>query len=260
MNLCVVVPCYNEFNRLPEEKFIQFVQANSDIQVLFVNDGSKDQTIDKLKALSKSSSLLNYLDLERNQGKAEAVRQGLNHAIKKLSVDVVAYWDADLATPLESILLFKQQLLVSPHLKIVIGSRIKRLGSHIYRKKIRHYLGRVFATVASIVLKVGVYDTQCGAKMFRVTKELSASLEKPFLTKWVFDVELFARLLTYMDVEEFEGMTYEYPLPSWKDVGESKVKFYDFITSIRDMVVIYFNYASSFKSKRVIADVTKSES
>ena len=105
---------------------------------------------------------------------------------------------------------------------VALGSRIARLGAHIERKPSRHYVGRVFATAASWVLDLAVYDTQCGAKLFRHTDALDAALARPFRSRWSFDVELLGRLLARgLSVDRIV----EVPLAKWVDVAGSKLSF-----------------------------------
>jgi hypothetical protein len=107
-----------------------------------------------------------------------------------------------------------------------MGSRVQLLGRAIERKHVRHYLGRVFATCASLSLGLPVYDTQCGAKLFRHTEALARALEQPFTSRWVFDVELLARLVR--PGPGIAGITEdrirEEPLLSWTDVPGSKLR------------------------------------
>src|SRR5262249_19557526 len=77
----------------------------------------------------------------------------------------------------------------------VLGTRVSMLGRDIERSRLRHYLGRLFASAASLVLDLSVYDTQCGAKVFRRTPALDAAISEPFLSRSVLDVELLARLV-----------------------------------------------------------------
>ena len=97
--------------------------------------------------------------------------------------DYIGYWDADLETPLEAIPALCELLDARPDLEIVFGARVRLLGRAIARSALRHYLGRMFATAASMVLGLAVYDTQCGAKLFRASPAIRALFQEPFLTR-----------------------------------------------------------------------------
>jgi dolichyl-phosphate beta-glucosyltransferase len=167
------------------------------------------------------------LSLSPNRGKAEAVRQGLLRALQQTDAGVVGYLDADLSTPVAEILRLLDIMDQSAAAQVVIGARISLLGSDIRRSAFRHYLGRVFATAASLLLKTRVYDTQCGAKLFRRSPALAAALGQPFLSRWSFDVELLGRLLAGTPaVPPVDQRSFiEVPLHAWRDVPGSKLSF-----------------------------------
>ncbi|MHC4178100.1 MAG: glycosyltransferase, partial [Planctomycetota bacterium] len=191
----IVVPCYNEARRLDTGAFQQFVARGHLARFLLVNDGSTDDTAAALETLRRwNPGKFDVCHLPRNVGKAEAVRQGVLRALQR-PVDSVGFWDADLATPLEAIPQFCELLRRDPRLQMVIGARVKLLGRTIERRILRHYLGRLFATAASVVLRLPVYDTQCGAKLIRASAEMRALFDEPFRTNWIFDVELLARFI-----------------------------------------------------------------
>ncbi|KAK3287118.1 hypothetical protein CYMTET_5347 [Cymbomonas tetramitiformis] len=104
----VVVPgCYDEADRLPKQEFLDYASALEDIVFLFVNDGSKDGTLALLNsAQSSHPEKVQVLDLPLNRGKAEAVRLGMQRSCE-IQARYVAFWDADLATPLETIKEFR---------------------------------------------------------------------------------------------------------------------------------------------------------
>lgn len=243
----VVVPCYNEARRLDAEAFVSFAETHPDIRFLFVNDGSTDGTPELLAGLERRHpEALRAMSLASNSGKAEAVRSGIVAALRE-GPDYVAFWDADLATPLETILPFRDLLDSRPEISMVIGSRVKLLGRAIDRQPIRHYLGRIAATLASLTLGISVYDTQCGAKMFRATPEVAGLFAEPFQTHWIFDIEIIARLIRHRRdhrLPSAEGTIYEMPLLEWRDVRGSKVKGGDFLTGALELVTIRRKYLS----------------
>ena len=218
----VTIPCYNEADRLKCDAFVDFVREHREVMFIFVDDGSTDDTAHLLTSMSKSeANNIQFITLETNRGKAEAVRQGTLRAIAA-GARYVGYWDADLATPLNPILEFIGELKRKSDLLLVMGARVQLLGRTILRKRYRHYLGRIFATVASVVLRMPVYDTQCGAKMFVASEPVALAFRDPFISRWVFDVEILARLVCRGNVNP-QVAIYEYPLFEWYDVKGSKI-------------------------------------
>jgi hypothetical protein len=187
------------------------------------------------------------LHVKENAGKAEAVRKGLLQAFAA-DPEYVGYWDADLATPLNAALTFCEILDSRPGIEMVFGARVSLLGRSVERHPVRHYLGRVFATAASLALGIGFYDTQCGAKLFRMSREIRSLFERPFLTRWIFDVELIARLVSVRSGTNrapVHQIVYEFPLQEWRDVAGSKVKPHDFVRALAELAVISWRYRRS---------------
>jgi dolichyl-phosphate beta-glucosyltransferase len=214
----VVVPCFNEARRLDGPAVLALLDEPR-TDVLFVDDGSTDATRSVLAGLVRDTGgRARLLALDENGGKGEAVRRGLQAAIDHGAV-VVGFLDADLSTPVDEMLRILDVLDARADVEAVLGARVALLGRTIERTPARHYLGRVFATVASTMLGVRVYDTQCGAKAFRVTEALRGALASSFSSRWAFDVELLARLLRSME----PGRLVEVPLQSWHDVKGSKL-------------------------------------
>jgi dolichyl-phosphate beta-glucosyltransferase len=221
----IVVPCFNEAQRLHDDGFRPFL-VSPQIRLLFVNDGSTDETEARLHALcGRFDGRARTMNLAFNQGKGEAVRQGMLSALAE-GAETVGYFDADLATP-PSEMLRLIALLEDGPTQVALAARVGLLGTRIDRRASRHYLGRVFATFASLVLHLRVYDTQCGAKVFRRSELLAAALSEPFTARWAFDVELLGRLLA--GTPGTRGLTerdlVEMPLRRWTDIPDSKLSW-----------------------------------
>jgi glycosyltransferase involved in cell wall biosynthesis len=241
----IVIPCYNEARRLRVADFVAYAASCPDVSFLFVDDGSRDQTWEVLENLRKQAGpSVHVLRKMPNGGKAEAVRDGMNHALDHLDPGIVGFWDADLAAPLDAIQDLRCILVRQPSIDMVFGSRVRLLGHRIERRPIRHYLGRVSATIISNVLRLPVYDTQCGAKLFRAGAELRQVLRDPFISGWIFDVEIIARFIQLAggDSAKIADRIYEFPLHVWEDIAGSKVEPTAFLKGLRDVLHIRRRY------------------
>jgi dolichyl-phosphate beta-glucosyltransferase len=236
--LRLVVPCYNEAGRLKPDAFLALTASRADAALLFVDDGSSDGTAAILAEMAaRSAGRVSVLTLPHNSGKARAVQRGVLAAFEQPS-SLVGYWDADLSTPLTALQEFIDVLDADPRVDIVIGSRVKLLGRRIDRNALRHYSGRVFATAASLALGVDVYDTQCGAKIFRKTETVRQAFEAPFRSKWIGDVEILARYIASVGRAAAESRIYELPLKAWTEVPGSKLNLWQGLRSVWDLALI----------------------
>lgn len=242
MNVCIVIPCYNEEHRIKLDAFDQFMALNDSVDFLFVNDGSTDDTANIISEFCKNRAHCKLLDLEMNGGKAEAIRQGVLSIDNQQDYSYVGFFDADLATPLSEIPYFITEINKRDRrLLFIMGTRISRMGAAIKRKAVRHYVGRIFATLVSNLLRIPVYDTQCGAKLIH-TSVVYELFEKPLITKWLFDVELIARLELKLGVKQMHNILLEVPLNAWSEIDGSKLKLTDFLKAPFELFAIYRKY------------------
>ena len=240
--LIVVVPCFNEERRLPVDEFRRYDGAGARVEFCFVDDGSTDGTLRLLESLrAEDPSRFSLLTLERNRGKAEAVRRGIVAAMER-QPDFVGFWDADLATPLSELPSFLKVFAADPLIEMVFAARVRLLGRSISRNPSRHYFGRVGATLISSSLGLAVYDTQCGAKLFRTSEAMREIFSHPFLSRWIFDVEIIARFVLQRGRDAAAKAIYELPIAVWHDVKGSKVKSTDFLRALRDLWKIHRAY------------------
>jgi len=237
----VVIPCFNEGGRLDTETFAALA-ATPGIDLLFVNDGSTDATPLLLDQLASDCEAVGVEHLPTNQGKAEAVRRGLARALDT-DVAMVAYFDADLATPVSELCRLIDMLAAyreqgSP-INGIIASRVLLLGRRIERRRSRHYLGRAFATMAAVALGAQVYDTQCGAKVFVATDNLRNAVSARFTSRWAFDIELLGRLAAGDPTALSPQPTIiEEPLLAWSDVPGSTLSARSMLRSGLDVMAM----------------------
>jgi hypothetical protein len=161
--------------------------------------------------------------LPENQGKAEAVRRGLVGAFSN-NPDFVGYWDADLAAPLEEISRLRAGFETSPAPEAVLGVREQAPARRIVRTPLRGWLGRHLIHAVSWVVNLPTMDTQCGAKLFRVSPLTRAVFARPFRTRWLFDIEILLRYRASLDPPSWRNAIATCPLNEWREVPGSKLE------------------------------------
>lgn len=239
----IVIPFYNEERRCfagePRERLAELARHPS-VEVVAVDDGSRDRTPDLLRDLAAASGgKVEVLPLAKNGGKGEAVRRGMLHAVAR-GKKTIGFTDADFSTRPAELLELLDELDSRADLDVLIASRVLLVGRKVERQAMRHYLGRVFATIAANILRTPFYDTQCGAKLFRTTPALESALSQPFVSRWAFDVELLGRLL--IGTPDTPGIPLErmreVPLEEWVDAGGSKVTTAAMAKTLADLALI----------------------
>lgn len=227
-DVCLVIPCYNEEHRLPRAELLAFLDARPEAALCLVDDGSADGTLSVLQALgAERPDQIVVHAVSPNGGKAAAVRAGVRHVATMGSWGILGYWDADLSAPLAEADRLLAVLRTEPRCQLVMGSRVKLLGARIERRLARHVLGRIFAACASGILGFPVYDSQCGAKLFR-RDAVDVFFGEPFLTRWLFDLEILARLRNHAGASARDGAC-EVPLGAWKEVAGSKLRLREMV-------------------------------
>lgn len=219
---CIIIPCYNESERILETEFLEFVTDNPNFTLLFINDGSTDKTSAVLQKLTEKHVQINSLSLPENLGKAEAVRTGFLEALKNNEFTYFAFLDADLAIPLDEFNRLFKLTVANNNLEFTYLSKIRRVDVAVNQSYKRFLMGRILSALTRLSLKLPVYDTQCGCKLF--SKNIALVIFKtPFISAWLFDIEIFWRILKLKNRAYFSTNTLEVPLNKLMDRGSSKV-------------------------------------
>ncbi|WP_299607024.1 glycosyltransferase [uncultured Aquimarina sp.] len=246
----IIIPAYNEYYRLEKEKFCNFLKNNENYYLCFVNDGSTDNTSYMLHQLKETNKEKIYvIDLEQNQGKATAVQTGANFLNSLPFIDNIAFLDADLSTSLEELDNLTKKLNSQQNLTMVFGSRKGGDSDGIKRSMVRSLLSTFVGFFIQFILQLPIKDTQCGAKVFK--KEIIGNIyNKKFISKWLFDIEIFLRLKKQVGVKDLMNTISEEPLDNWVEVEGSKITFRDSILIPLNLLFIWANYFSFKKRKK----------
>ena len=245
----VVIPCYNEEERLLSDEFLTFINENSGYHLCFVNDGSKDKTLEVLKDLQKGrEDFITVYDCEKNGGKAEAVRLGMLHMAKKEDLDYIGFLDADLSTDLADFDDLVKTIETSDF-KIVSGSRISRMGANITKESARKIISLTINFIIRKILKMDFKDTQCGAKIFH-KDVIDIAFGEKFVTQWIFDVEIFKRMSIHFGLKQAKAMLCEQPLKRWIHADGSKLSMKDSVKIIFQLGQIAWVYGGKKQAEK----------
>lgn len=205
MTISVIVPCFNEEEALP--LFYQAMEAiqpqlDQEFEYIFVNDGSRDRTLEVLRELAAQDSKVTYLSFSRNFGKEAALYAGL----KEAHGDLVTVMDVDLQDPPELLVEMVRRLEADPDLDCVGTRRVTRDGE----PPIRSFFARMFYRLINRISQVQMVD---GARDFRLMRRqmVDAILEVTEynrFSKGIFSwVGFRTEYLEYKNVERVAGQT-----------------------------------------------------
>lgn len=224
----IIIPAYNEENRLPETlaalgKYLHLKTSDFDIRTYIVNDGSRDKT--RLVAhnlLAKYNIKGEVLDYGTNRGKGYAVKYGMLHS---RPADYYYLSDADLSSPWETMMTLVGVLEKQPVYSAAIGSRAMP-ESRVEYVQSRHISGRISNLLINLFLNLGFKDTQCGYKLFN--HECLAALKILTINRWGFDFEL-------LYVMKKMGLRAKEVGIEWHNMEGSKVRFSDYFKTLEQL-------------------------
>jgi dolichyl-phosphate beta-glucosyltransferase len=163
--LSVVIPCYNEEQRLPRtiEQIERYLGSSGvNYELILVDDGSVDGTRSIMDAAAKRNRAVRLEALPRNRGKGRALAEGVA-AARGAEILVT---DADLSTPIEELDKLRAELRGGAG--VAIASRALRASRvEVSQPIYRVLMGKAFNLLVQAVLLPGIWDTQCGFKLFR---------------------------------------------------------------------------------------------
>lgn len=232
-----VIPVYNEEKRIKKTfRALNKLRLPRELRlekVIFVNDGSSDQTvtkINKFRGVNGKIPNIQLVSYKKNRGKGYAIRLGM----KESSSDYTLFFDADISTPLTELSKFTP--FIEKNIDVIVGTRKNGQSTVIKRQpKLREFLGRGFTTLSRILLGLKGSDFTCGFKAFsRKAKE--EIFQKAIVNGWGYDVEIIflSQKLKFSWAEK--------PV-IWANDENTKVKLYHAVPqTLRDIFVIRWNH------------------
>lgn len=241
MKTGIIIPCYNEEKRLDQKAFVQFISENPTYHLCFVNDGSKDNTLEVLQIMrNEAPNGISIVDVKKNVGKASAVRAGVRYLYNRKEIAHIGFIDADLSTDFKDFKDLVNTLRSNENLSVVFGSRNSG-GKGIKRDLFRNLMSKVVKTFILFIIGMPIRDTQCGAKVFS-RSIVPVVYGKAFMSRWLFDVEIFLRLKNFLGKKSVMKHISEQPLMRWVHVDDSKLGMKDSLLIPVKLFHIWLSY------------------
>ena len=224
--IAIVIPLYNEEKRFNSCYFHKLgSEFRKKVDFLFVDDGSTDLSMSLAKAISAENDNFDVLILSNNQGKAEAIRSGLQHLYSlNPSYLGIGFLDSDGAfeiTDIKNCVSTFQEKCLRSDFDAVFMSRLAIGGRRIQRSRIRHFLGRTISYLIKAGLPNAPWDTQAGLKIFSSSVSFQRTSHLRFHTRWLFEIEILQR---YLLLNSRVMNVWEEPLLHWVDKPNSKLR------------------------------------
>jgi glycosyltransferase involved in cell wall biosynthesis len=235
----IVIPCFNESNRFKLDYFRALLKTtdlgynkNVNIDLLFVDDGSTDNTYNRLEDLLELTNV-SILRLSKNVGKANAIRTGFLHA-KASKYVFLGYLDSDGAFDVNEVVSCIK-LYINSYMDVNVDllsfARVSLAGSDIRRKGHRHLIGRMISTMLVLGSNYRIYDSQSGFKIYSGKFLSQIDLSSPFKTRWFIDWEIILRSSSLATIVET-------PVKYWHDVSGSKLSLRHTFLILREILII----------------------
>ncbi len=242
----LVVPFFNESERINNHFFQSILDLNIH-HLIFVDDGSSDKSFEIISHILGDDERIMFLRNERNLGKSEALRLGFLKSLD-LQCNLIITSDADGAVMFEdireSLELAVSEIVSSPSKSIdpliVSGARVRLSGWSIERSTFRQWIGRVIATLVSLISRVEMYDPQSPLRVYLIDIELfKKSLERKFSTRWFSEVELILRLSNCAPEFNCSDLRiYEFPMKFFKDIDGGNLSYRKFPLVLKELYLL----------------------
>lgn len=235
--LAIIVPCYNEANRLNAEEFISFSEKNPDFHFYFANDGSSDQTSTFVRSRLVDDRNRFLIDFTENQGKAAVIRKAVLHVMQNNDKNYSHYGfiDADLAIPLEQLNRLVQESEKQMSGRMFVTVRTEK--EFAQSSRIRYYVSKVWKFLfVRLFFGLGISDSQCGCKLIDA-RVADKAFREEFISRWLFDIEIVFRLLA-----SNKDAVKEVPIIHLNDNSGSTISNFAIVKLFNDAFKIYARY------------------